>query len=93
MGIFRGNRAERVKARKEGRAKIINARTEKVKARAEVARHRKWSFMAMAVIAVVVALLYYTGGFAAIVSAAYKLYTLFKGSGTEEEVVSFLFKV
>ncbi len=44
------------------REKLIAARTKKIEARATVAKERKWSFISLAVIALVVAALYYTGG-------------------------------
>jgi hypothetical protein len=50
------------------RERIIKARTEKLKERVQIAKHRKWSFISMAVIAICVVLLYYSGGIMAVLN-------------------------
>jgi hypothetical protein len=53
-------RTERMKTRLEGRKAIVEAR-------ATVAKERKWSFISLAVIAVVIAAMYFSGGLTSLV--------------------------
>jgi cytochrome c-type biogenesis protein CcmH/NrfG len=72
MGLFKrlrtrdidnDNGNDRVARRREAASRRRQERAVIIEKRGEVASHRKWSFISMAVIAVVVAALYYSGAF------------------------------